>query len=160
MAYVLLAIAAFASMEFVAWSNHKFVMHGFLWKWHKDHHINDHKKAGDELSYQPGFEKNDYFFLVYALPAIVLLIFGFIFQFYFLVAAGIGISLYGLTYFLIHDVLIHQRLRIPVIQKLKKTAYFKALIKAHMAHHRGKNIHDFDNYGLLIFQARFLKNQN
>jgi beta-carotene 3-hydroxylase len=25
-------------MEFVAWSSHKYVMHGFGWAWHRDHH--------------------------------------------------------------------------------------------------------------------------
>ena len=117
----LLVISAFAFMEFIAWSNHKYVMHGFLWKWHKDHHINDHKKADAELDYQPGFEKNDYFFLVYALPAIILLILGIWLKITAIIAVGIGISLYGLTYFLIHDVLIHQRLNIPFLQRLKNT---------------------------------------
>jgi beta-carotene 3-hydroxylase len=156
----LLVIGAFFFMEFIAWSNHKYVMHGFLWKWHKDHHLNDHKKAGAGFDYQPGFEKNDYFFLVYALPAFVLLIFGMWLNITAIIAVGIGISLFGLTYFLIHDVLIHQRLNIPFLQRLKNTSYFKAVVRAHMAHHRGKNISDFDNYGLLVFQFRFLKNKS
>ena len=59
---VLLALFSFAFMEFVAWSNHKFVMHVFLWKWHKDHHINDYKKLQHDSFYQPGLERNDYFF--------------------------------------------------------------------------------------------------
>jgi beta-carotene 3-hydroxylase len=160
MVNVLLALLAFAFMEFIAWSNHKYVMHGFLWKWHKDHHINDHKKLQPESFYQPGVEKNDYFFLVYAVPAIILLFIGILWQLASLISIGIGISLYGFTYFLIHDVLIHQRLNIPFIQKLKKNSYIDAVARAHMAHHRGKNIRDFDNYGLLIFQFRFFKNQN
>ena len=158
MVNVLPAILAFACMEFVAWSNHKYVMHGFLWKWHKDHHMNDHKKMQSEEFYHPGLEKNDYFFLVYAIPAILLLIIGFWIQLPILISIGIGISFYGITYFLIHDVLIHQRLHIPIIQKLKKNSYIAAVARAHIAHHRGKNIHDFDNYGLLIFQFRFFKN--
>ena len=59
---VALLILSYFFMEFVAWSNHKYVMHGFLWKWHKDHHVNDRKKlALDEMQFS-GFEKNDYFF--------------------------------------------------------------------------------------------------
>lgn len=154
---ILLVILAFAFMEFVAWSNHKFVMHGFLWKWHADHHINDHKKNASQTElYKPGFEKNDYFFLVYAIPAIILLLLGFYFAISPLIAIGIGISLYGVTYFLIHDVMIHQRLKIPFLSNIR-SPYFQAIVKAHLAHHRGKNIRDFDNYGLLIFQRRFLK---
>ncbi|WP_320113562.1 hypothetical protein [Draconibacterium orientale] len=154
---ILIAIAAFCFMEFVAWSNHKFVMHGFLWKWHRDHHVNDHKKNAPQTElYKPGFEKNDYFFLVYAIPAIVVLILGFFFHISALIALGIGISLYGLTYFAIHDVMIHQRLNIPFLTHTKNK-YLRAVREAHLAHHRGKNVRDFDNYGLLIFQFRFLK---
>ena len=160
MIYVLLVIGAFAFMEFIAWSNHKYVMHGFLWKWHKDHHVNDHKKADEAQTYRPGLEKNDYFFLVYALPAIILLILGFWLQINKIIALGIGISLYGLTYFIIHDVIIHERLKIPFLIKLRTNKYMSAIERAHMAHHRGKNIRDFDNYGLLIFQFRFFKNQS
>ena len=38
---VLLLTAAF--MEFVAWFTHKYVMHGFLWFLHKDHHVKTSK---------------------------------------------------------------------------------------------------------------------
>jgi len=155
--YIVLGAAAFAFMEFVAWSNHKFVMHGFLWKWHADHHINDHKKNAPQTElYEPGFEKNDYFFLVYAIPAIVLLVLGFLLGYGVFIALGVGISAYGITYFAIHDVMIHQRLKIPFMTN-PKSKYLQAVIEAHLAHHRGKNIRDFDNYGLLIFQRRFLK---
>lgn len=32
---ILLLILGFVLMEFVAWLTHKYVMHGFLWRWHK-----------------------------------------------------------------------------------------------------------------------------
>lgn len=154
---VLIAIVAFFFMEFVAWSNHKFVMHGFLWKWHADHHVNDNNKSKPQTeSYNPGFEKNDRFFLIYAAPGIILLLLGFYFKINPLISAGIGISLYGTTYFVIHDIIIHQRIKIPFLMNIKNQ-YIQSVIRAHLAHHRGKNIHDFHNYGLLIFQRRFLK---
>ncbi len=154
---ILIAFAAFIFMEFVAWTNHKFVMHGFLWKWHADHHINDHKKlqTPEELR-TSGFEKNDYFFLIYAIPAFLMLILGFSFNIASLISMGIGISLYGLTYFTIHDILIHQRIKIPFIIGWRN-GYINALIRAHLAHHRGKNVRDFSNFGLLFFQPRFFK---
>ena len=37
----LIVITTFIFMEFVAWSVHKYVMHGFLWSLHKDHHVVD-----------------------------------------------------------------------------------------------------------------------
>jgi beta-carotene 3-hydroxylase len=53
----LLWIAVFSStfliMEFMAWFTHKYIMHGFLWNLHKDHHHKDHDSW---------FERNDAFF--------------------------------------------------------------------------------------------------
>lgn len=154
---LLLVIAAYFFMEFIAWSNHKYIMHGFLWRWHKDHHVNDNQK------YQPGileksvWEKNDLFFLIYAIPAVVLMIIGFYTNLFPLVYIAIGITLYGFTYFIIHEIIIHKRLPINYLHKNHNT-YIKAIIKAHTAHHRPKNKDDFNNYGLLIFPLRYLKN--
>ena len=56
---ILIVLGTFFFMEFMAWFSHKFVMHGFLWYLHKDHH-----------QVEPGFfEKNDAFFLIYAIPS-------------------------------------------------------------------------------------------
>jgi beta-carotene 3-hydroxylase len=132
-------------MEFVAWSNHKFVMHGFLWSLHKDHHI------GTNAS-KPGFQKNDLFFLIYATPAIILIISGLSAMNFNLIAIGAGITLYGITYFAIHDVVIHHRL--PIF-KTPDNKYIKAIIKAHGAHHKPASPKDFRNYGLLVFPRRF-----
>jgi beta-carotene 3-hydroxylase len=33
-------------MEFVAWSAHKYLMHGWLWIWHEDHHKPHYEKTG------------------------------------------------------------------------------------------------------------------
>lgn len=142
---IVLFLAAYSFMEFVAWFSHKYIMHGFAWKFHRDHHIKE--KRSDSF-----FEKNDIFFLIYAVPAIILIILGLLVNHLPLIAVGAGITLYGFTYFSIHDVLIHHRL--PVRTKIAN-GYFAALIKAHQAHHNGKNIKDFKNYGLLIFPARF-----
>ena len=140
-------LAAFLFMEFVAWFSHKYIMHGFLWSLHKDHHIKTNQN--DSL-----FEKNDLFFLIYAIPAMILIIADFINSYTYLIAIGAGITLYGFAYFSIHDVLIHHRLPVNLI--INK-GYFAALVKAHQAHHSGKNIRDFKNYGLLIFPRRFFK---
>lgn len=36
--WILIFLATFCFMEFMAWFTHKYVMHGFLWSLHKDHH--------------------------------------------------------------------------------------------------------------------------
>lgn len=69
--------AVFIFMEFVAWSNQKYIMHDLLWKLHVDSHRKDNKQYLPEKTEEKKWEKNDRFFLVYALPAIVLLISGF-----------------------------------------------------------------------------------
>ena len=55
----LIVFLTFWFMEFMAWFTHKYVMHGFLWFLHDDHH-----------NKEPGFfEKNDAFFLIFAVPS-------------------------------------------------------------------------------------------
>ena len=151
-----LILVAFCFMEFVAWFNHKYVMHGFLWKWHVDHHRKDHQQPLPEKTEDKRLEKNDLFFLVYAIPAIVLLIAGFTISYYTIVYIGVGITLYGLTYFIIHDVIIHKRINIPFLQK-NQPYCLKAVINAHKAHHWPKSKDDFHNFGLLVFPRRFFK---
>jgi beta-carotene 3-hydroxylase len=34
----MIVIASFLAMEAVAWSAHKYIMHGWGWGWHRDHH--------------------------------------------------------------------------------------------------------------------------
>lgn len=149
-------VLAYMFMEFVAWSNHKYVMHGFLWKWHKDHHRKDYQNALPEKTEDKHFEKNDLFFLVYAIPAVLLMIIGFSAGYLPLVFISIGITLYGLTYFIIHDIIIHKRLHIPFLES-PENYFIRAIIKAHTAHHWPKNRKDFQNYGLLVFPFRFFK---
>lgn len=151
-----IVLISFLFMEFVAWSNHKYIMHGFLWQWHKDHHRKDHQKSLPLKTEEKLFEKNDLFFLVYAIPAIILLITGFTVRNTNLIFIGIGITLYGFTYFIIHDLIIHKRINISFLNN-KHNAYTKAIINAHSAHHKPKNKADFNNYGLLIFRYQYFK---
>ena len=62
MLHVIIFMGTFFGMEFMAWFTHKYVMHGFLWILHKDHHKKDHDSW---------FERNDTFFIFYALVSIV-----------------------------------------------------------------------------------------
>lgn len=143
-------------MEFIAWSNHKYIMHGFLWKWHKDHHLYDQRKVAlDETPYF-GFQKNDLFFMIYATPTMFLVMSGLFFNIPALLFIGAGFTIYGFFNFIIHDIIIHHRLRIPFLQK-NHSFYIKAAIEAHLAHHRPKTAQDFQNFGLLIFPIRYFK---
>jgi beta-carotene 3-hydroxylase len=142
-------IASFFFMEFIAWSNHKYIMHGFLWVLHRDHHENATRGL------KKTFEKNDLFFTVYATPAIILIIAGLSSQSPYLVAIGAGFTLYGIVNFLVHDVIYHRRFNL--FKGTVKNSYLKATIRAHDAHHKPKSKDDFNTFGLLFFPARFLK---
>ena len=62
--WILIFFGTYAFMEFMAWFTHKYIMHGFLWKLHKDHH----QITGTT------FQLNDLFFIIFALPSITLII--------------------------------------------------------------------------------------
>ncbi len=145
--YFGVTLAAFAAMEFVAWFAHKYIMHGILWSWHEDHH-NPHTVEGF-------FEKNDRFFLVFAIPSAICYIIGSAVPGYFwLFFVGVGISIYGLVYFLIHDVYIHRRFK--WFKKLDN-AYSQAILRAHGAHHARKTKEDGESFGLLVVGKKYFK---
>lgn len=137
-------------MEFVAWSAHKYLMHGVLWNWHRDHH-NPHEKEGF-------FEKNDLFFLVFAIPSAAFYMIGSIYpEFSFLFYTGIGISIYGLIYFLIHDVYIHRRF--SWFRQLDNP-YSRAILRAHGAHHGKTTKEDCESFGLLIINPDYFRKRS
>jgi beta-carotene 3-hydroxylase len=130
-------------------------MHGVLWKLHVDHHRKD--KINNELPFNTEnrkFEKNDLFFLVYAIPAIIFIVTGFSIGIHELVSFGFGITLFGFSYLIVHDIIIHKRFNIPFLIRLNGK-YLRALIRAHTAHHHPKSKSDFTNFGLFVFPMRF-----
>ncbi len=145
--FVLVLLASYFFMEFVAWFAHKYVMHGFGWFLHADHH------APNPQSREGFFEKNDAFFVIFAVPGMLALILGPVYSLPLVIAAGIGITLYGLTYFLIHDVLFHQRIKL----RIKGNLYFRALRRAHGMHHVHHSSEGGECFGLLVFPLKYLK---
>ena len=145
--FILILLAGYFLMEFVAWFAHKYIMHGLGWFLHEDHHSRN-PNQGDSF-----FEKNDSFFVIFAMPAMLGYIFGSVYSMPLLIAAAIGITLYGGTYFLIHDVFFHQRIKIRV----RGNAYFRALRRAHGMHHVHYTREDGECFGLLVFPMKYLK---
>lgn len=135
------------AMEYVAWLAHKYLMHGWLWSWHEDHH-KPHTKDGF-------FEKNDLFFIVFAIPSASCYFLGsFVSSLYFLLFVGIGISIYGLIYFLIHDVYIHQRFK--WFRQLD-SKYSRAILRAHGDHHVNQEKEAGKSFGLLLVHPKYFK---
>jgi beta-carotene 3-hydroxylase len=126
----LLVLGTIAVMEWVAWASHKYVMHGFAWAWHRDHH-----EPHDRF-----LEKNDRFALFGAGLSIALFALGSprIMQGIFGSHAwwpgtwlGIGVLCYGLIYTIIHDGLVHQRW----FRWVPRRGYARRLVQAHKLHH-------------------------
>lgn len=143
--FILVTLGTFITMEGVTWLTHKFVMHGFGWYLHEDHH---------QPGYPHVFEKNDAFFVVFAIPSMMLFFFGIRPELNFLFFIGLGILFYGLAYFLVHDVLIHRRFK-----WFDKTNnwYFKGLRKAHKIHHKKMGKQDGECFGMLFVPFKYFK---
>jgi beta-carotene 3-hydroxylase len=148
--YLLITLGAVVGMEFTAWFAHKYIMHGFLWIWHADHHKPNHEKDGF-------FEKNDLFFLVFAVPSSICYMVGLSTVHFWLLFVGIGISIYGMIYFLIHDVYIHQRFR--WFRQLD-SRYSKGILRAHGAHHAKNTKEDCESFGLLVVDSKYFKKRS
>lgn len=143
---LLITLVTFISMEAVAWTAHKFLMHGWLWNLHEDHHVK-----------QPGFfEKNDSFFLIFAVPSALGFILGSATSYTFLFFIGLGILLYGIAYFLVHEIFIHQRFKIFT---RSNNRYLKAIRKAHKIHHKHLGKEDGECFGMLLVPFKYWKEQ-
>ena len=122
----LIVLAATVAMEWVAWGSHKYIMHGFGWGWHRDHHEPHDRRL----------EKNDLFGVVGAAMSISMFALGSP-----LVMGerawwpgtwiGLGILGYGIIYTLVHDGLVHQRW----FRYVPRGGYLKRLVQAHNLHH-------------------------
>lgn len=135
----------FFLMEGATWCIHKYVMHGFLWVLHRDHH--DQSNEGE-------LERNDIFFLIFALPAILLMYFGSQAGYNHLFFIGLGITLYGMAYFFVHDIFIHQR--VPFLRNTKNP-YLLAIRRAHKQHHKHLNKEEGECFGFLWVPVKYFK---
>lgn len=141
----LIVLATFLLMEGFTWIVHRYVMHGFLWALHKDHH--DH-------STPPPMEKNDYFFVIFAIPAMVMMFFGAQSDFNWLFFVGLGVTIYGMAYFFVHDIFIHQRIK---ILRNTKNPYLLAIRRAHKQHHKHVGKHRGECFGFLWVPIKYFK---
>lgn len=140
---ILLVIGTFFFMEFVAWATHKYVMHGFLWSWHRSHHrVHPHP-----------LERNDLFALVFSIPSIALIVTGFeVEAIGWLKFVGFGVLGYGIFYFIFHDIIVHRRLDIKFKAKSK---YMKRIMNAHYHHHKFHEKKGAEAFGFLYAPKKY-----
>lgn len=143
---ILVTLATFIVMEGVTWCTHKYVMHGFLWYLHSDHHKKDHDHA---------LERNDAFFLIFALPSMLLMLgglnWGLQLPFFWI---GLGIFIYGMAYLFVHDIFIHQRIK---LFRNSRNVYFMALRRAHKIHHKHLEKEEGECYGMLFVPMKYFR---
>ena len=135
----------FFTMEFMAWFSHKYVMHGFLWSLHKDHHHKDHNSW---------FERNDLFFIFYAVVSVGCVVFWGEYGFTPGLAIGIGIFAYGLAYFMVHDIFIHQRFK---IWRNANNSYARGVRRAHKIQHKHLGKTKGECFGMLWVPLKYFK---
>jgi beta-carotene 3-hydroxylase len=144
--WIAVFLGTFFFMEFMAWFTHKFIMHGFLWNLHKDHHKKDHDSW---------WERNDFFFLFYAAVSIGFFLAWKNLDFWYGLPIGLGIFAYGLTYFFVHDIFIHQRFK---LFRNANNRYAKAIRRAHKMHHKHTGKEKGESFGMLIPPLKYFKN--
>jgi len=139
----LITITTFLSWEFMAWFTHKYVMHGFLWVWHKSHHtVHDHT-----------LEQNDWFAVVFSLPSIGLFYYASLVNYNpYLIAVGLGILCYGIFYVVFHDIIVHQRIK---WRPKDRSHYLNRMINAHYVHHSRHTKENCEAFGFLYAPKKY-----
>jgi beta-carotene 3-hydroxylase len=145
----LIVLVTFIATEGIAWALHKYIMHGAMWFLHESHHV---KEEGHF------FEKNDLFLLFFAVPSALCIYFGMVAGMDYRLYIGIGILIYGIVYFLVHDVFIHQRY--PPLLRKSAYSYFRALRRAHHAHHKHTGKEDGEAFGLLWASKKYFEKKS
>ncbi|MDB9835499.1 MAG: beta-carotene hydroxylase [Candidatus Arcticimaribacter sp.] len=143
--WILIYVTTFFFMEFMAWFSHKYIMHGFLWHLHKDHHKKDHGSW---------FERNDLFFIFYAVVSMSLVILWGEYGFWAGLPMALGIFTYGMSYFIVHDIFIHQRFK---ILRTTNSKYAKGLRRAHKIHHKSIHKGGGECFGMLWVPIKYFK---
>ena len=143
--WLLIFFGTFSIMEFMAWFTHKYVMHGFLWHLHKDHHKKDHNNW---------FERNDFFFIFYAVVSIICFYLSSYEGIWYCLPIGLGILAYGIAYFTVHDIFIHQRFK---LFRNANNWYAKGVRRAHKIHHKHLGKEKGECFGMLVVPFKYFK---
>lgn len=134
---VCIVLASAIAMEGVAALVHRLWMHGPGWGWHRSHH-------------EPGpsrIERNDAYAVVFAAVAVVLFVVG-RGRWWPLYWIGVGMTLYGLLYGLVHDGLVHRRW--PLRWQPRAGGYLARLVQAHRLHHAVRTREGAVSFGFLF----------
>ncbi|HEY0108232.1 MAG TPA: beta-carotene hydroxylase [Fibrella sp.] len=147
---VAIALATLVTMEGVAWFTHKYIMHGVMWNWHHSHH-----NAPVKGQHKGFFEVNDLFSVLFSGVAVGLVVAGMeIPSLWFLAPIGVGVTLYGIGYFVFHDIIVHRRIKISV---KAKNPYLLRIMRAHYVHHKVHTREGAEAFGFLYAPKKYDK---
>ena len=138
LALLLIFIGTIVAMEGFAYVMHRWVMHGPGWFLHASHH---RPRLGR-------WEANDLYFVIFAMPSILLLAGGVQWGWGdWATACGAGIAGYGMIYLGFHDIIVHRRI---VHRYVPRSAYMKRIVQAHRLHHAVEAKSGCVSFGFLI----------
>lgn len=141
MKFIGLIFLGFVGLEFFSYIVHRWLFHGILWKIHETHHV---ARKGI-------FEFNDVFSLIFGGFSILLIVFAkqplsesnaF--------PIGLGIAIYGVFYFIVHDLFTHRRF-LPFGSNSKILLTIRT---AHQRHHQTVAKKGIEPFGLFVFNFR------
>jgi beta-carotene 3-hydroxylase len=137
-ALLLLFLATIAAMEGFAYVMHRWVMHGPGWFLHASHH---RPRSGF-------WEANDLYFVIFAMPSILLLLGGVQWDWgSWATAVGAGVAAYGAIYLGFHDIIVHKRVGHHYVARSR---YMKRIVQAHRLHHAVGTKQGCVSFGFLI----------
>jgi beta-carotene 3-hydroxylase len=137
----LIVLVSFAGMEVFTAMFHRWVMHGLLWRIHRTHHV----RASPSR-----FELNDVFVAFFTTSAMAMIVLGLPNN--PILWVGVGIAVYGVVYFVVHDIIIHRRFARP---PAPRNRYLRAVYRAHRAHHAHVTNSTGEAFGLLWVPKRY-----
>ena len=136
--------AAFAAMEVLSYVLHRWLLHGPLWRMHRTHHDPAH-------GHGHGLEWNDLFSLAWGALSVGLIWAGREDPLGTAFPLGVGIAVYGVLYFVLHDLYAHGRLD-GVLGRLRfKNGAAQSVKRAHGRHHQSLAKGGQEPYGLFLF---------
>ncbi len=127
-------------MELAAAWIHKYIMHGPGWGWHRSHHEPSEQHV----------ERNDLYAIVFGMIAMALFWAGSAFL-PILWWVGIGLCVYGVIYYCIHDGLVHNRWP---FRYTPRSGYLRRIYDAHHLHHAVQQREGAVSFGFLFVAPR------
>jgi beta-carotene 3-hydroxylase len=123
-------VVTFAAMELVSYATHRWLMHGKGMVWHRSHHGPPQGRV----------ERNDLFPVCFSVVGVAFFAIGTVVE--PLRWIGVGVTLYGVCYLLVREIVVHRRMPVPELSN----RYARWVRESHRAHHDTGG----EPYGMLL----------